>query len=131
MDWVTILPTHYDPYAFSKLLYKCNAIDPRVEDLRCFTSTAESFIYADLLEQPCKLTLYRNIEDGGLGLSHVQYRARAALIMTFLQTAIIPEFQRSGFHNTLYRVYILGEQIQAPQIPPSFQDCFFPHYKKT
>ena len=71
-----------------------------------------------------------NIEDGGLGVSHVQYRARAALIITFLQTAIKPEFQRNFYHNTLYRVNILGEQIQAPQIPPNFQGNFFPTIRK-
>ena len=123
---LTLRPHSVHTFAISKLLYKCNTIDPRVEDLECFSSTAKSFIHADLLFRPCELVLYRNIKDGGLGLSHVQYRARAALITTFLQTAIRPEFQRNVYHNTLYRVYVLGEHIQAPQTPLTSRATSFP-----
>ena len=42
-------PHSVNNYAFSKLLYKCNTINPRVEDENFFSKTAKSFIYADLL----------------------------------------------------------------------------------
>ena len=62
-------------YAFSKLLYKCNTIHPRVEDENFFLITAKSFIYADLLQKPNKLVLHRETKDGGLGLVCIISRA--------------------------------------------------------
>ena len=66
-------------FAFSKLLYRCNTIDLHIQDLDIFKSCAKSFIYADLLPKPCELTLYRPIEEGGLGLINFKCRAKAAL----------------------------------------------------
>ena len=90
-------------YAYSKLLYRCNVIDPRVKDITCFKSASKAFVYTGLLEKPKEITLHRDVEDGGLGILHIESRAKAALITTFLQTAINPNFKHSFFHNTLYR----------------------------
>ena len=57
---------------------------------------------------------------------HIQNRAKAALISTFLQTAINPNFSRNFYHNYLYRYYILGENLPKPDIPPNFAGDFFP-----
>ena len=65
------------------------------------------------------------MSDGGLGLFHITSRAKAALISTFLQTAVNPNFQRDQYHNTLYRRYVLEEDIPAPAIPPHFRGTFF------
>ena len=65
------------------------------------------------------------MSDGGLGLFHITSRAKAALIATFLQTAANPNFQRDHYHNTLYRHYVLEEDIPAPAIPPHFRGDFF------
>jgi hypothetical protein len=113
-------------FAFSKLLYRCNVIDIRKADSSYFASQAKTYIYADLLEKPQETILYRSTEDGGLGLYNIQVRARAALIYTFLQTAIIPKFRRNHYHNTLFRHYILGEPLASPPaVPPHFQGDFF------
>ena len=117
-------------YAFSKLLYRCNVIDPRVADITCFKSTAKSFVYAGLLEKPEEITLHCEVKDGGLGLLHIESRAKAALITTFLQTAINPNFKRNYFHNTLFRQYVLDEHLNAPKIPPNFTGDFFPTIRK-
>ena len=90
-----------------------------------FNKTAKSFLYTDLLEKPDELVLYRNIEDGGLGFLNIQVRAKAALISTFLQTAINPNFTRNFYHNYLYRHYILGENFPKQEIPPNFSGDFF------
>ena len=81
-------PHSVNCYAFSKLLYRCNIVDPRSKDLQAFTSAAKSFVYLGLLCKPNETVLYRETKDGGLGLLHIQYRAKAALLSTFLQTAI-------------------------------------------
>ena len=88
-------PQSVNIYAFSKLLYKCNTIHPRIEDENFFCMTAKSFIYADFLKMPNKYVLYREIIDGGLGLICISCRAKAALITTFLETAIYQKFIRN------------------------------------
>jgi hypothetical protein len=116
-------------FVYSKLLYKCNVIDIRVADVKYFTSQAKQFIYADLLEKPEELALFRDVSEGGLGLNNIQCRASAALISTFLQTAINPTFTRNHFHNVLYRHYVLSEPGPAPSIPPYFRGNFFPNIR--
>ena len=117
-------------YAFSKLMYRCNTIDLRIGNIKVFNKTAKSFIYVDLLEKPDELTLYRNIDDGGLGLINIQIRAKAALILTFLQTAINHKFCRNFYHNYLYRHFIMGENLPKPDIPPNFAGDFFPTIRR-
>ena len=117
-------------FAYSKLYYRCNVIGLRVEDVNYFSSQAKSFIYADLLEKPQVEALYRTIGDGGLGLYSIRERALAALMFTFLQTAVNPRFRRNIFHHTLYLYYVLEESQSAPTIPPYFQGDFFPKLRK-
>jgi hypothetical protein len=116
-------------FVYSKLLYRCNVIDIRTADIKYFVSQSKSFIYADLLEKPEELVLYRSTEDGGLGLNNIQCRAQAALISTFLQTAANPAFLRNHYHNALYRHYVLDELLPALPIPPHFKGNFFPELR--
>ena len=99
-------------------------------DIKELTKSAKSFLYADLLEKPDLLTLFRDIDKGGLGLLCIQTRATAALISSFLQTAINPDFDRNFYHNTLYKKYVLAENINAPKIPPCFAGDFFPNIRR-
>ena len=122
---LNLRPHSINCYALSKLQYRFNIIDPRVGDTNYFLSQSKKFIYADLLEAPEEKILYRDVSDGGLGLFHITSRAKAALIATFLQTAANPNFQRDHYHNTLYRHYVLEEDIPAPAIPPHFRGDFF------
>ena len=127
---LNLRPHSVNCFALSKLQYRFNVIDPRVADVKYFLSQAKSFIYADLLEKPEEKILYRDVVDGGLGLYHIESRAKAALAATFLQTAINPNFQRDFYHNTLYRHYVLGEPLPAPPIPPHFRGDFFPNIRE-
>ena len=116
---LSLRPHSTNLYAFSKLLYRCNTIVPRVSDLQYFNSTAKKFIYADLLLNPNELILFRDISQGGLGLTCMKMRARAALISTFLETAINHRFIRNHYHNQLYRCRILSERAPALKAPPA------------
>ena len=127
---LNLRPHSVNTYAISKLMYRCNTIDLRICDIKAFNKTAKSFLYADLLEKPDELTLYRCIEDGGLGLLNIQIRAKAALISTFLETAINPNFTRNPYHNYLYQYFILGENFKKPDIPPNFAGNFFPTIRR-
>ena len=98
---LNLRPHSINLYEYSKLLYRCNWVDLRIADVKMFSKTAKSFLYADLLEKPCQLVLFREIEQGGLGLTCIQTRATAALITTFLQTSINPTFTRNLYHSDL------------------------------
>ena len=106
---LTLRPQSTNLHAFSKLLYRCNS------DFKHFNTTAKIFIYADLLLKPNELTLFRDISQGGLGLTCMRARAKAALISAFLETAINPKFIRNHYHNQLYRCRILNKR--APEKP--------------
>ena len=56
-----------------------------------------------LLDKPTETVLYRETKDGGLGLLHIRYRAKAALLSTFLQTAINSNFYRNNYHNNYHK----------------------------
>ena len=127
---LNLRPHSINTYAISKLMYRCNTIDLRIGDIKAFNKIAKSFLYADLLEKPDELTLYRPIESGGLGLINIQIRAKSSLISTFLETAINPKFKRNFYHNYLYRYFILGENLQKPEIPPNFAGDFFPTIRR-
>ena len=114
---LTLRPHSINLYAYSKLLYRCNSNDLRIADIKFFTKTAKSFLYADLLEKPEQPTLFQEIEQGGLGLICIQNRATASLISTFLQTAVNPKFDRNHYHNLLFRRFGLNENVSNPKIP--------------
>ena len=101
-----------------------------IGNIKVFNKAVKSFIYVDLLEKPDEMTLYRDIEKGGLGLINIQIQARAALISIFLQTAINPNFSRNFYHNFIFRQFILYENFPKPDIPPNFSGDFFPTIRR-
>ena len=127
---LNLRPHSINTYAISKLMYMCNTIDLRIGNIKAFNKTAKSFLYADLLEKPDELTLYRPIENGGLGLINIQICAKAVLINTFLETAIYPKFKRNHYHNYMYRHSVLSEKLAKPEIPPNFAGDFFPTIRR-
>ena len=79
-----------------------------------------------MLEKPSELLLYRPTEEGGLCLQHVQSKAMAGLIATFLQTAINADFQNSLYHSILYRYYCLKDYtVPRLDLPPYYSIQFF------
>ena len=117
-------------YAFSKLWHRCNTIDLRVGDIKAVNKQAKSWLYADMLEKPEELALYRQPADGGLGLHHVQQRALANQIKCFLETSCNPNYIRNTFHQSLFQYYVLGENTTKPDIPPYFRGDFFPTIRR-
>ena len=65
-------------------------------------------------------------------MHHIKIKALASLITTFLQTAASKTFQQSLYHNTLYRIYCLGDD-SLPKIerPPYYSQHFFTTIKKV
>ena len=69
---LNLRPHSVNTFAISKLMYRCNTIDLRIGDIKVFNKVVKSFLYADLIEKPNELTLYRDIDNGGLGLVNIQ-----------------------------------------------------------
>ena len=67
------------------------------------------------------MLLYHGIEEGGHGLHHIQSKAIANLISTFIQTN--KTFQKSLFHSWLYRYHVDAEEDLSN---PGYTSQFFP-----
>ena len=123
---LTQRPWSLNSYALPKVWYKCNCIDLRVSDINSITSKVKSWLYADQLEKPEELVVYRPSSHGGLGLHHVKYKALAMLIRSFLETAANPHFLHNSYHTTLFRYHVLLENnLPDPGTPPYYSEDFF------
>ena len=80
-------------YVFRTILYW----NMRAGDITAITSKIKSYCYQDLYQKPSEVLLYRDVEEGGLGLHHLKSKAQANLIYTFMQTARNKCFQGSLF----------------------------------
>ena len=58
-------------------------------------------------------------------MTMVKWKALACLIRTFLELAAHPRYNHSQFLSTLYRVHVLGEDLQCPATPPYYNSAFF------
>ena len=123
---LTQRPWSVNSYALSKVWYKCNCLDLRTMDINYITSKVKGWLYADQLEKPEELIMYRPTSHGGLGLHHVQFKAQAMLTRSFLETAANPKFLHSLFHNSLYRYHVLQHRdLPNPGLPPYYSQEFF------
>ena len=104
----------------------------RQGDIQDMTSKCKSWCYQDLLLKPSEVTLFREVQQGGLGLYHIQSRAMANLITTFLQTAANARFNQSLMHSHLYRYHVLEEHhLPCPGYTPYYGEQFFDIIKKV
>ena len=70
------------------------------------------------------MILFRKVKEGGLGLVSCKYKSLAFRIKTFLELAAVESYLGSLFSNTLYRAYILNEELEAPPMPPYYDSEF-------
>ena len=127
---LTMRPFSLNTYAFPKLWHRCNTIDLRAGGVTAINKQAKAWLYADMLEKPEELALYRHPVVGGLGLHHVQLRAVAYQISCFLETSCNEKFIRNKYHEALLRYYVFEEDIHQPDQPPYFKGEFFPIIKR-
>ena len=113
-------------YCFSKVFFRTHSVDLRELDYSKITSSAKSWLYADMLIKPEETVLHRHVTAGGLNLFHVKMKALAGLIRTFLETACIPRFRQSLYHQLLLRYHVFGDtSIVNPGYPPFYNQDFF------
>jgi hypothetical protein len=107
---LTQRPWSINSYALSKVWYECNSVHLRLADISSITSKVKSWLYADQFEKPEELILYRPSTHGGLGMHHVEVKALAILIRSFLETAVNPKFLHNLYHSSLYKCHVLLQQ---------------------
>ena len=119
-------PFSINTYCLSKVWFKAGSVDLRVGDVTAITSKVKSYCYQDLYQKPSEVLLYRRVEEGGLGLFHLQSKALAHLIAKFIQTAASPKYRQSLFHSWLFRFHVLGEvDLPNPGYTPYYNRSFF------
>ena len=124
-------PFSINTYALSKAYFCLGSVDLRNEDIKNITSVCKSYCYSDMLMKPSEVLLYRSTEEGGLGLQNIKCRAQAALVTTFLQTAVNPRFQSSLYHYWLYQYHVEEDRsLPDPGHPPYYKKEFFDTIKK-
>ena len=95
-------------------------------NVTAITSKLKSYCNQDLLQKPTEVLLYRRLEEGGLGLHHVQSKAQAHLIATFLQTAASKRFRNSLFHSWMFRFHVEGDtSLPDPGFTSYYNQKFF------
>ena len=71
------------------------------------------------------MLLYREVEQGGLGLHHIHSKALANLI-AFIQTSKNERFQKSLFHSWLYGYHVEADPaLPDPDYTPYYDQEFF------
>ena len=127
---LTMRPHSLNCYAYSKLWHRCCTIDMRLSDITAFNKQSKSWLYADMLEKPEELALYRQSEDGGLGLYNIQQRALACQINSFLETSCNPKFRKNQYHEALLNHHVLDDSTGRLDITPYYKGNFFPTIKR-
>ena len=113
-------------YALPLVWFKCHCINLREGDYSKLTSVIKSWLYADTLEKPEELVLYRPREEGGLGVHNIKLKSKAILICSFLETSIGSKFTRNNYHHALFRWHVLQDHgISFPGSPPYYSSDFF------
>ena len=123
---LTQRPWSVNTYALPKIWFRCHSLELRAGDFSKINSTIKSWLYADMLEKPEELVMFRPKWKGGLNVQNVKYKAQAILIKSFLETALNPKFINNLFHNALYRWHVLGDRsIAGPGNSPYYSLEFY------
>ena len=113
-------------YCYSKIWFRTHTVDLREMDFGKITSSAKSWLYADMLLKPEETVLHRPVSAGGLALLNVKAKALSGLVRSFLETACMPKFRQSLYHQLLFRYHVLGDRsVENPGLPPFYNEEFF------
>jgi hypothetical protein len=119
-------------FVLSKVWFRCSSVDLRVADITAVNSSVKSWLYGDMFEKPSEIVMCRPTTHGGLGVQSVKYRAQAALIRTFMETAAHPQFRHSLLHSHLFQYHVLGDtSLPDPGFLPYYPQSFFQTIKNV
>ena len=123
---LTMRSRSINSFVLSKVWFRCSSIDLRVADVVAVNSSIKSWLYGDMFEKPAEMVMCRPLSYGGLGMLSVKYRAQAALIRSFIETAAHPQFRHSLLHKQMFQYHVLGEtSLPNPGFLPYYPESFF------
>ena len=123
---LTSRPKSLNLFCLSKVWFKCPSINLRVCDLTKISSNIKSWLFADQLEKPEEIVLFRSRIQGGLGLVNLKYKSLSLMIRSFLETALIPDFKHNLYHEALFSWYVEDKKdFPCPALPPYYDINFF------
>ena len=70
-------PYSVNSFCISKICFRSASINLREGDFNVINSQIKSWVFADQLEYPEEMVLYRSRDNGGLGLKHAKYKPTA------------------------------------------------------
>ena len=119
-------PYSVNSFCISKICFRSASINLREGDFNVINSQIKSWVFADQLEYPEEMVLYRSRDNGGLGLTHAKYKATAELIRSFLETALVKSFIQNSFHAAQYQWNVLlNHEIPDPGKSPYLTEDMF------
>ena len=128
---LSMRPFSVNSFVLSKVWFRCSSVDLRVGDISAINSAVKSWMYADMFEKPSENIMCRPARDGGLGVQSVKFRAQAALIRSFMETAAHPQFRHSLLHSHLFHYHVLGDtSLPDPGFLPYYPSSFFKKIKQ-
>ena len=123
---ITERPHSVNTYCLSKVWFRCATLPLRVCDFSVINSTVKSWIYADQLEKPSEIVLFRPRKSGGLGLHNVKYKSLSLLLRSFLETSVNTRYKHNEYHVSLYHWYVEEKRdTLQPVKPPYYDEEFF------
>lgn len=129
---LTQRPWSINTYLLPKLYHRCHIIPLRVCDSTEIKKQVNRFLFCDQLEKPGQVLQYRTRSDGGLQVHNIEYKARALLIRSFLEIALIDTFQHFPLHEAVFTYYVLEDVSAAkPYLPKCYNQEFIATIKKA
>ena len=101
--WVTNI------YLMSRINYRSCALNLRQQDIQKIQSATKSWVTQGYLLKPNEVLLYRNPEEGGLGVIHTAARCKANLIKTFISQGDPSSQHSNSYLSALFRTYVSQE----------------------
>ena len=114
-------PYVLNTYVMSKIVYRSAVLNLRAQDIQSIQSAAKQWLTQNLLLKPPEVLLYREEDQGGLGMVHAGSRCTANLIKTFVQQGHPGSIYPNLYLNSLFRCYVLDE-LESERIkrPPYY-----------
>ena len=98
--WVTNI------YLMSQINYRSCALNLRQQDIQKIQAATKSWVTQGYLLKPNEVLLYRNPEEGGLGVVHTAARCKANLIKTFISQGDPRSQHSNSYLSALFRTYV-------------------------
>ena len=125
-------PYTVNTYIMSKIVYRSAIINLRAQDINHIQSSIKQWVSQNLLLKPSAVLLYREVEQGGLGLLHTGARCMANLIKTFIHQAHPNAKHFNLYLNTLFRCFVVNELEEGKiKRPPYYSLEFFEIIKEA